>query len=114
MTAAVIVTRRDISAVHSYSDENSVFVNITTVDGLITVGSIYSRPRGNLVTDMNWLNNFDPLQNIIIGADLNVHLTMQSYDNDDERGQILSYLLMSYNLTLVNDTEAPLIFHRRG
>lgn len=41
LTAAVVVTRRDIEAIHSYSDENSVFVNITTTDGQITVGSIY-------------------------------------------------------------------------
>lgn len=39
LTAAVVVTRRDIEAIHSY--ENSVFVNITTTDGQITVGSIY-------------------------------------------------------------------------
>lgn len=110
MTAAVVVTRRDIEVIHAFSDENTVFVNITTTEGKITVGSIYSRPKGNLLTDMKWIDYFDPLQNIIIGADLNVHLTLLGYVSDDERGNILSYLLLMNNLTLVNDTEAPSSF----
>lgn len=44
-TAAIIVTRKDIKGIQTYNDENSVFVNITTTTGTITVGSAYSRPK---------------------------------------------------------------------
>lgn len=71
-TIAVIVTRSDIQAVCTYKDSNSVFINITTVTGTITVGSAYSPPKGNFATDMEWLNFFDPLQTLILGTDLNV------------------------------------------
>lgn len=110
MTSAVVVTRKNIQAVLSYRDKNSVFINLTTINGKITVGSIYSRPRGNILNDMNWLNFYNPLQNIIIGADLNVHLSLLGYKKDDERGNILTYILMSNKLTLLNDTEAPATF----
>lgn len=77
------------------------------VTGIITVGSAYSPPKGNFATDMEWLNFFDPLQTLILGADLNVHLSLLGYQNEDERGAMLTYLILTKNLILLNDTEAP-------
>lgn len=110
MTAAVVISKEIIQAVKAYSDNNSVFVNITTTTGKLTVGSIYAKPKGNLLGDMAWLDYFDPLQKIIAGGDLNVHLSLLGYKKDDERGNILTYLLLSKKLILLNDTEAPSTF----
>lgn len=56
---------------------------------------------------MKWIDHFTPLQNLILGADLNVHLSLLGYRKEDSRGTILNYLLLSNDLTLINDTEAP-------
>lgn len=96
--------------VKTYSDDNSVFVNITTTTGLVTVGSVYSRPRSNLTQDMKWLDFFQPVKNLLVGADLNAHLSLLGYDKEDERGHLLTYLILSHKLTLINDTEAPATF----
>lgn len=109
LTAAIIVTRRDFQVVQSYKDGNSVFVNVTTAAGRLTVGSIYSRPRSNLLEDMTWLDVFTPLSNIIIGADLNAKLALLGY----KRGKLLIYLILSNKLTLINDIEAPSISWER-
>lgn len=55
---------------------------------------------------MKWLDFFVPLDHIIMG-DLNAHLSLLGYPKEDERGKILTYLLLSNNLTLINDIEAP-------
>lgn len=110
LTAAVLVTRGDLQVVHSYSDDNSVFVNITTTTSLVTVGSIYSKPKGNLLQDMAWMDFFSPLKRIIVGADLNARLALLGYLREDERGHLLDYLILSKNLTLINDIEAPSTF----
>lgn len=109
-TAAIIVTRPDIQAVETHREENSVFVNITTVEGELIVGSQYSRPRGNFVQDMSWMDHFSPMKNLILGGDLNVHLALLGYQNEDDRGALLTYLLLSKNLILLNDTEAQPTF----
>lgn len=106
-TAAIIITRPDVQALETYRDKNCVFINITTVTGKLIVGSQYSRPKGNFAEDMNWLDHFDHLKNLIIVADLNVHLPLLGYQNEDARGTMLTYLLLTKNLILLNDTEAP-------
>lgn len=109
-TAAVVITRPDIEAIETYKDDNSVFVNITTTKGKITVGSAYSKPKSDFTTDMKWLNFFNPLHHLILGADLNVHLSLLGYRKEDARGTMLTYLLLTKNLILINDTEAPASF----
>lgn len=108
--AAVVVTRGDIEVVESYCDGNSIFVNITTSTGKVTVGSTYSRPKADLRKDMAWLDYFDPLHHLILGADLNVHLSLLGYQNEDERGALLTHILLSKNLILLNDSESPETF----
>lgn len=110
LTAAIIVTNRNLQVVLSYRDANSVFINVTTAQGCLTIGSIYSMPRSNLLEDMNWLDIFSPLHNIIVGADLNAKLALLGYNREDERGRLLTYLILSNKLTLINDIEAPSTF----
>lgn len=109
-TAAIVITRQDLQAIQTYTDENSVFINLTTQDSELTIGSLYSKPSSDLSKDMHWLEHFIPLKRLILGADLNVHLSLLGYQNEDARGTLFTYLLISHNLTLLNDTEAPPTF----
>lgn len=109
-TAAIIITRQDLQAVQSYNDDNAVFINLTTSEGVLTIGSLYSKPSSDLSKGMQWLNYFDPPRKLVLGADLNVHLSLLGYQNEDARGTLFTYLLISNNLTLINDTEAPSTF----
>lgn len=110
LTAAIIVTNRDLQVVLSDRDANSVFINVTIAQGCLTIGSIYSMPRSSLLEDMDWLDIFSPLHNIIVGADLNAKLALLGYNREDERGRLLTYLILSNKLTLINDIEAPSTF----
>lgn len=56
---------------------------------------------------MKWLDYFVPLKHLILGGDLKLHLSLLGYRDEDERGSILTHLLLSKNLTLINDIEAP-------
>lgn len=109
-TAAIIITRQDLQAVQSYTDENTVFINSTMMDGELSIGSTYSKPSSDLSKDMLWLEHYNPPKRLILGADLNVHLSLLGYQNEDARGTLFTYLLLTYNLTLLNDTEAPPTF----
>lgn len=109
-TAAIIITKKDLLPNLTYQDQNSVFVNILTTEGPMTVGSIYSRPSAPLQQDMNWINNFSPLQRIIVGADLNARLSLLGYRAENEKGRVFSHILQSKNLILINDPESPATF----
>lgn len=106
-TAAIIITRPDVPAVTSYSEDNAVFINVSTTKGHLTIGSHYSRHKGNLLSDMKWVGHFDPIVNLILLAELNAHLPLLGYLKEDERGSLLTYLLLTKDLILINDTESP-------
>lgn len=91
-TAAVIVTHKDVKVIETSKDDNAIFVNLTTETGKLTIGSAYSKPKGDFRMDMKWLNFFVPLKHLILGADLNVHLSLLGYQKEDERGTLLTYL----------------------
>lgn len=85
LTSAIIVTNPLYQAIISYSNKDSIFINLITDSKNITIGSIYSKPNADFLEDMTWLEFFDPLSNIIMGGDLNVRLSLLGYIRENDR-----------------------------
>lgn len=109
-TAAILISRTDIISNQVHKGDNSIYVNIMTNTGTLTIGSIYSKPHAPLQEDLTWIFNHPNLENLIVGADLNVRLSLLGYRTENEKGRVFSFLLQSRNLTLLNDPEAPPTF----
>lgn len=73
----------------------------------ITIGSQYSAPSSDLDVDFEeWCDHFTTFDDLLLGGDLNTHLTSLGYAREDGRSKILLDFLMSNGLFIINDPEA--------
>lgn len=104
LTSAIIVTHSKLQCVEAYRSENAVFVNISEISFVLTIGTQYSVPSGDLRADLeSWGDvltlNFD---NLVISGDFNARDPAWGYSRPDARGRILSDFLQARRLIICN------------
>lgn len=79
----------DTSAQHIQVAKNnhSVFINLLTTEGYITIGTQYTAPSKDIKEDLqDWESRKGMSKKLIFMGDLNAHSKLWGYDNDDDRG----------------------------
>lgn len=104
----IIFTNLDYTVVSSLVNNNSVFVNLSLDDNrTLVIGSQYSPPSSDIDDDFEeWVNFIPETDNVLIGADLNVHLKALGYARENKRTETFLEHLIVKNLFLLNDPQA--------
>lgn len=104
VTCVVIVIDKRLQVIMADSFDNSVFVNITDTDSVLTVRTQYSAPSATLSDDLNdWERtrhaNWDRL---VIAGDFNTHDVAWGYSRSDGRGHLLLEHMTAKRLVVNN------------
>lgn len=106
--SAIIITNNNLNVIQTLSLNNVVFVNINVEKVVLSVGSQYSAPSGDLAADFDsWTSSYFDCTNVLIGGDFNVPMRTMGYSRDDSRTETLLEFLSLYNLKIINDTDSP-------
>lgn len=106
--AFILFTNTDYTVVSSLTLNNSVFVNLSLDKAqFIIIGSRYSSPSSDIESDFDeWTSQFPFTDNLLIGADLNVHLKALGYAREDHRTESFLEMLVVNNLHILNDPQS--------
>lgn len=85
-------------------ENNSVYVNIETVNKIITIGCQYSPPSSDFVEDLQeWNDLRGHSNNFLLCADLNAHSPIWGYPQEDDRGRALIQQIGRKRLIVINN-----------
>lgn len=109
--AAIINTNPDYVTIMNVALPNSVAVSICVTGDPIVLVSQYSSPSSNIDLHFNDLkNHFNNFDKVLIAGDFNVPLLEFGYTRQTERSETFLEHLVSCNLKIVNDVDAPHTF----
>lgn len=75
-------------------NNHSIFINIKTSEGHITIGSHNSPPSANLQEDLqDWARDSGMSDKLLVQGDFNAHCALWGYASDyDKRHHLLSHM----------------------
>lgn len=106
-SSGIIIVNPNILAILVSQSPNAVLVNLTTSNFPLSIVSFYSPPSNDFLDDFNFLLNFPDLTYFLIGGDFNAKFQELGYSYTCERAKVLQDFIISKNLLLVNDPDAP-------
>lgn len=99
----ILIIDPNIQHCLSSRNHNSVFVNIQSVFGLLSIGSFYCPPSGDFEEDVRqWLNSKNQSPSQIVFGDFNAHSVLWGYNKEDARGQKLIDIALLNELIFLN------------
>lgn len=97
--------------IRTLQTRNSIFINVTSKQNTIKIGSQYSKPSGNLEEDLkDWTNAIRNSTDFILGEDSNAHIQALGYYRNNSRGEILLEYISMNRLTIVKDPNSDYAF----
>lgn len=113
--AGIIVANKDLITNMILQKENSVFINIMTELGNITLGSQYSSPSDDLESDLNDWGDVDFItERFIVAGDLNGKNRLWGYGRNDLRGETIIDFITANNLVICNKQGQPSTYFSAG
>lgn len=106
-SSVILATNKAFAIVKGLVTHNAVFITLTLKIGPLILGSVYAPPLGNLDNDLSWINYYHNCTRIVVGGDFNVPLKMLGYSREDGRTETFTEYLMTTDLRMVNDCDAP-------
>lgn len=105
LTAAVVITNREFQCVEAFRSGNAVFVNLSEQDSVLTIGTQYSVPSGDIRADLDSWGAVPCLnfENFIISGDFNAREPAWGHSRPDARGRILSDFMQARRLVVCNE-----------
>lgn len=94
---------------------SSVFINLETSNGPLTIGSQYAAPSKDALSEWSsLLANLDSKSSLFMGADLNAWSPLWGYDREDERGSKLIEHCFEHDLFIIHDRNSAPTFSIAG
>lgn len=106
-SCGIIITNPTIFAIISSISLNSIVLNITqnNKNKPIHICSVYSAPSSDFDQDLQIFQNYNNLENFIIGGDFNCKLVGLNYKYTCHRGNTMLEFIAANSLTLLNDSD---------
>lgn len=109
--SAIFITNTDYVTISNVAFDNSVAISLNVSDNILYIVSQYSSPSSDIdahFTDLN--NHFMNYDNVLIAGDFNVPLLEFGYSRQTDRSEIFLEHLISKNIKIINDPDAPHTF----
>lgn len=100
----IVILDPQIQHIQTRKSNKSVFINILTTEGHVTIGCQYSPPSSDIKEDLaEWSELKGMSPKLLVLADLNAHSPLWGYPNDDDRGQHLINHMHATKTLIINN-----------